>query len=83
LNLSSSSFYKQLVQWYRDLYWPWDWEETILGLRYSLTGILLFAAFVSLIFTFFAGGQQQQQQHHQQQHQQQQHQQIPTRGEEL
>ena len=48
------SLYKQLVQWYRDLYWPWDWDETILGLRYSLTCLLLFAAFISLIYTFFA-----------------------------
>jgi len=37
------------------MYWPWDWEETLLGLRYSLTGILLFAAFVSLILTFISG----------------------------
>ena len=50
-----SSLYRHLVQWYREVSWPWDWEETILGLRYSLTGILLFAAFVSLVFTFIAG----------------------------
>jgi hypothetical protein len=48
-----SSLYKQLVQWYRDMYWPWDWDETVLGLRYSLTAILLLAAFVSLVYTFF------------------------------
>ena len=52
---SSSTLYKQLVQWYREMNWPWDWEETLLGLRYSLTGLLLFAAFVSLVFTFISG----------------------------
>ena len=43
------------MQWYRDLYWPWDLEETLLGIRYCLTGLLLFAAFLALVWTFFGG----------------------------
>ena len=27
-----------LSNWYSDLYWPYDEEETVLGLRYTLSG---------------------------------------------
>jgi hypothetical protein len=43
------------VHWYREFHWPWDWEETLLGLRYSLTALLLFAALLSLICTIMSG----------------------------
>nr|XP_040564466.1 inositol 1,4,5-triphosphate receptor associated 1-like isoform X3 [Lepeophtheirus salmonis] len=56
-NIRKNLFYRSIIQnvmdWYRDFSWPWDWEETVLGFRYCLTGILLFAAFVSLVMTFF------------------------------
>jgi len=42
----------RLRDWYYDLYWPYDRNETILGLRYVATGLLLLAAFISLIVTF-------------------------------
>jgi hypothetical protein len=50
------SVVRRLVEMYQELYWPFDWDETVLGLRYCLTGILLAAAFLSLVFTFFFGG---------------------------
>ena len=46
------SIRQRLIEWYNDLYWPYDYEETILGLRYFATGFLLLAAFLSLLFTF-------------------------------
>jgi len=45
-------YFHRLRDWYYDLYWPYDRDETILGLRYVATGLLLLAAFVSLIVTF-------------------------------
>nr|XP_040564465.1 inositol 1,4,5-triphosphate receptor associated 1-like isoform X2 [Lepeophtheirus salmonis] len=52
-NIRKKSIIQNVMDWYRDFSWPWDWEETVLGFRYCLTGILLFAAFVSLVMTFF------------------------------
>jgi len=46
------SLIQRLRDWYNDLYWPYDYEETVLGLRYVATGILLLAAFISLLMTF-------------------------------
>ena len=43
---------QRLTEWYNDLFWPYDYEETILGLRYVATGFLLLAALLSLVFTF-------------------------------
>ena len=48
--------FRQLLDWYHDLYWPWDQEDTLMGLRYGITGMLLLAAFVSLILNFLGGG---------------------------
>lgn len=41
-----------LKEWYKDFYWPFDQDETILGLRYCVTGILLTAAFLLVTVTF-------------------------------
>ena len=46
------SIRQRFTEWYNDLYWPYDYEETLLGLRYVATGFLLLAALFSLIFTF-------------------------------
>jgi len=46
------SVLQRIRDWYNDLYWPYDYEETILGLRYVATGILLLAALISLLMTF-------------------------------
>jgi hypothetical protein len=32
--------------------WPWSWDETVMGVRYSLTAVLLAAAFVAVVLTF-------------------------------
>ncbi len=48
--------YRRLSDMYQDMYWPFDWEETVMGLRYCLTGVLLLAAFLALVFTFLFGG---------------------------
>jgi inositol 1,4,5-triphosphate receptor-associated cGMP kinase len=42
-----------LSDWYSDLCWPYDEEETILGLRYAISGILATTAFAILCSTFF------------------------------
>lgn len=41
-----------LKEWYEDFYWPFDQDETILGIRYCVTGILLMAAFLLVAVTF-------------------------------
>lgn len=46
------SVLQRLRDWYNDLYWPYDYDETILGLRYLATGILLVAAAIALLLTF-------------------------------
>merc|ERR1712029_612097 len=46
------SIRQRLLDWYNNLYWPYDYEETILGLRYVATGFLPLAAAVSLLLTF-------------------------------
>ncbi|XP_023326662.1 lymphoid-restricted membrane protein [Eurytemora carolleeae] len=40
-----------LQTWYSDLYWPYDEEETILGLRYFISGLLSVAAFAIVVAT--------------------------------
>lgn len=47
-----TSVLQRLKELYNDLYWPYDYDETILGLRYVATGILLMAAMISLLLTF-------------------------------
>ena len=42
-----------LSDWYSDLCWPYDEDETILGLRYAISGILATTAFAILCSTFF------------------------------
>ena len=42
-----------LCAWYSDLCWPYDEDETILGLRYAISGILATTAFAILCSTFF------------------------------
>ncbi|XP_059079877.1 uncharacterized protein LOC131878014 isoform X2 [Tigriopus californicus] len=49
-------YFRHFMELYEEFTWPWDWDETILGVRYAITGVLLFAAFISLVFTFFGGG---------------------------
>ena len=44
-----------MSEWYQDVVWPWDWDETVQGARLAITGILLFAALVSLIYAFVGG----------------------------
>ncbi len=51
---------RRLTEWYQDLAWPFDWDETILGVRYCLTGALLLAAFISVVATFIGGGNKQE-----------------------
>jgi len=41
-----------LQTWYSELYWPYDEEETILGVRYFISGFLSVAAFAVLLGTF-------------------------------
>jgi len=41
-----------LSNWYSDLYWPYTEEETILGIRYTVSGLLLLAAAIVLVTTF-------------------------------
>jgi len=41
-----------ISDWYSELYWPYDEEETILGARYCMSGCLLLAACAVLINTF-------------------------------
>lgn len=43
----------QFSDWYSDLYWPYDEEETVLGLRYCVSGILTVSAVIILMATFF------------------------------
>ena len=43
---------QRVKECYNDFYWPYDYNETILGLRYVATGILLLAAVISLLMTF-------------------------------
>lgn len=47
-----TSVVQRLRDCYNDLYWPYDYNETLLGLRYVATGILLLAAVISLLMTF-------------------------------
>ena len=56
----SRSLFTKLDQWSRDLTWPWDLDETLMGVRYFTTGILLFMAFLSLVFTFFGAGEDEE-----------------------
>ena len=51
-SIKQVSIRQRLLDWYNNLYWPYDYEETILGLRYVATGFLLLAAAVSLLLTF-------------------------------
>ena len=53
----SRSLFTKLDQWSRDLTWPWDLDETLMGVRYFTTGLLLFLAFLSLVFAFFGSGE--------------------------
>ena len=46
------SMLQRVKECYNDFYWPYDYNETILGLRYVATGILLLAAVISLLMTF-------------------------------
>jgi len=39
--------------WYSELYWPYDEEETLLGIRYSISAILSVAAFAIVLGTLF------------------------------
>lgn len=43
----------QLQSWFGDLAWPYDEEETILCVRYSISALLTTAAFAILLNTFF------------------------------
>merc|ERR1719317_181068 len=42
-----------IQDWYEDLYWPYDEEETILGIRYCISGILTASAVFILMSSFF------------------------------
>ena len=42
----------QLRDWYSDLYWPYDEDETVLCVRYSVSGILTGNAVYSTPITF-------------------------------
>ena len=42
-----------IQDWYEDLYWPYDEDETVLGIRYCISGILTASAIFILISTFF------------------------------
>jgi len=42
-----------IQDWYEDLYWPYDEDETILGIRYCISGILTATAVFILMSTFF------------------------------
>jgi len=42
-----------LNDWYSDLCWPYDEDETVLGLRYAISGLLTTLALAVLCSTFF------------------------------
>ena len=42
----------QLKELYDDLYWPYDKDETVLGVRYCVAGLLVTAALLIVVATF-------------------------------
>ena len=42
----------QLKELYDDFYWPYDKEETVLGVRYCVAGLLVTAALLIVVATF-------------------------------
>ena len=52
VSLRKRSIIRRVIEWYNDLSWPYDWDETVLGLRYSVTALLLIGAFFALISAF-------------------------------